>query len=401
LYFFASKYRQSNRNNTLLYRLDNSNTVTLIDTVNFSQYSSSSDVLNETLSTPDGIFFVGNDGISGDELWIYDGLSRPKMVENILPEDNFPQSSFPHAFTLFKDKAFFSARGPEERDFLWSYSTSDGLEKISDITTPLDFSDSISELIVHKDILYIANEQHLWKYDGVNAPEILNKLSSDGSEYLPPLGPRNLLIHRGQLFFQGFDQVEGNSNLWFLDSNDDIVQYEYFPDLGRDLVSYGTDICSIDQAVICYDFSYQKSFESDINPEYERYAREILVVDGVLYMSAENDVNGGELWKYVSPTYTSNGEDIVEKNELFSGLQIYPNPSSGISNISVELSPTQMVEIKIFDLHGRPVAEVFKGVLSADRKRTFQNDLDLASGLYFYKIQGENFFDTQTFLIAK
>jgi len=324
------------------------------------------------------------------------------MVADIKPNDSFNNSSYPHALTYFQGKMFFAAQEEDNIDVLWSYSKADGLTRISNVSAEIGPTDSkIDEMIVHKDNLYIASQRHIWKYDGVNDPVILNELSSDGSQYLPPIFPQDLFIHRDSVFFSGWDPDNQKASLSFLDIDDNPRELEIGNPSYLKFVSYGSDVCTLDLEISCYDSNYESIFESDLTAQGVRFLRKMIISNGVMYFTAMNRENGIELWKYKSPRPTSNEGDITKSHHLSGSYSIYPNPASRHSNIVVELQSSQELRIDIYDLHGRPIIKVFDGLLSKDREESFQSDLGLASGLYFYRIQGEHFTEVLPFLVTK
>jgi choice-of-anchor B domain-containing protein len=80
----------------------------------------------------------------------------------------------------------------------------------------------------------------------------------------------------------------------------------------------------------------------------------------------------------------------------FALSEAYPNPTSGRTQIDLALGDTQHVDIVVYDVLGRRVADLFHGVLSAGEARTFAFDGgSLPAGLYFIRIAGDDFADTR------
>lgn len=77
-------------------------------------------------------------------------------------------------------------------------------------------------------------------------------------------------------------------------------------------------------------------------------------------------------------------EEIAEINRLVLG----PNPTSGITYLSLELSQTADIQIHVFNMNGQILYKA-----AQEQVRDFQNEIDLSfypSGIYFLRIQVEN-----------
>ena len=87
--------------------------------------------------------------------------------------------------------------------------------------------------------------------------------------------------------------------------------------------------------------------------------------------------------------------------ELASLSQNYPNPFSSFTSISYTIPRTERVTLKVYDLLGRERLTVTEGLYSAGRHEVTFGARDLASGLYFYRIQAGNFTRTKTLIIER
>jgi predicted esterase len=85
--------------------------------------------------------------------------------------------------------------------------------------------------------------------------------------------------------------------------------------------------------------------------------------------------------------------------------QNYPNPFNPSTVISYQLPVSSKVTLKIYDLLGREIATLVNEEQSAGWKEVeFQSTVgsgQLASGIYFYKLQTNNFIETKKMLIIK
>ena len=82
--------------------------------------------------------------------------------------------------------------------------------------------------------------------------------------------------------------------------------------------------------------------------------------------------------------------------ETFSLYQNYPNPFNPSTTISFDLPSKSSVTLSIFNITGRKVATIVERQLPAGHHKFEWNGLDYsghetASGIYFYKLESENF----------
>ena len=87
--------------------------------------------------------------------------------------------------------------------------------------------------------------------------------------------------------------------------------------------------------------------------------------------------------------------------------QSYPNPveaGSGMTSSAVieyQLFKPQQVTLELFDVLGRKVFTLDQGYRSAELHRVVFNIAGLASGKYFYRLQGDNGIEIRQFTILK
>jgi phosphatidylserine/phosphatidylglycerophosphate/cardiolipin synthase-like enzyme len=81
--------------------------------------------------------------------------------------------------------------------------------------------------------------------------------------------------------------------------------------------------------------------------------------------------------------------------------QNFPNPFNPVTTIRFEVPHSQKVELKVFDMLGREVRELYNdiapaGIIAID----FKAD-NLASGVYIYRLKTENFVDSKKLILLK
>ena len=83
--------------------------------------------------------------------------------------------------------------------------------------------------------------------------------------------------------------------------------------------------------------------------------------------------------------------------------QNYPNPFNPSTSIQYAISSTQFVTLKVYDLLGREVATLVNEEKTAGsyNAQFTMNNVQLSSGIYFYKLQAGDFVETKKMLMIK
>ncbi len=90
-----------------------------------------------------------------------------------------------------------------------------------------------------------------------------------------------------------------------------------------------------------------------------------------------------------------------EAPKTFSLSQNYPNPFNPTTTISFALPAQSFVSLKVFDMLGREVLTIVSGELRAGSYTRQWNASNVASGVYFYRLQAETFSGTKKLLLLK
>jgi hypothetical protein len=97
---------------------------------------------------------------------------------------------------------------------------------------------------------------------------------------------------------------------------------------------------------------------------------------------------------------TADVEDVAPG--AFALGQPYPNPTTGRTHIDLVLGDPQRVDVVVYDVLGRRVADLFHGQLGAGETRSFAFDgSGLPAGLYFIRTTGEAFAETRQVSITR
>jgi len=81
--------------------------------------------------------------------------------------------------------------------------------------------------------------------------------------------------------------------------------------------------------------------------------------------------------------------------------QNYPNPFNPATNIKFQIPVSQFVSLKVFNMLGEEVAILLEKNLQAGEYSLVFNAADLASGVYFYNLRGQNFLLSRKMLVLK
>jgi ELWxxDGT repeat protein len=223
------------------------------------------------------LYFTASDDVSGNELFVTDGtIEGTQLVKDINPGTSgglfgsFPAGSSPTFLTVFKDKLYFEASDGVNGGLWVSDGTSDGTQFFTD----LDGGSVTSQLTELNNKLYfgvteVSNgepTQELWVTDGTTNGTQLVKEINPGISIRNSNNLRNLSKFNNKLYFAVDDGVNGQE-LWLTDGTTNGTQ------LLKDINPGSTDSY--------IDSSYPSNF-TELNNR--------------LYFTADDGVNGRELW---------------------------------------------------------------------------------------------------------
>jgi len=97
-------------------------------------------------------------------------------------------------------------------------------------------------------------------------------------------------------------------------------------------------------------------------------------------------------WSAVATFTTPNGTEIVAS----------PNPTEGISNVTLSVEKPGYVTLEVYDMSGRMVGAIFSGVAQPNNNYRFEFDGSfLPNGVYIYRLTTENDVQTEKFMISR
>jgi hypothetical protein len=107
---------------------------------------------------------------------------------------------------------------------------------------------------------------------------------------------------------------------------------------------------------------------------------------------------------YELPSLFTNAESPHIESKFpgqFHLFQNYPNPFWPSTTIKYNLTESSNVILKIYNFNGQEVASLDNGFKKAGEYDINWQPKDLPSGIYFYRLQAGEFFDTKKLILQK
>ncbi len=157
----------------------------------------------------------------------------------------------------------------------------------------------------------------------------------------------------------------------------------------------------------CGDGLVIKTTDSGITWEID----ETFPKEGLLFFTSAFNEEGrvflgtahGELYgTYVEPP-SNTGKDLSANPSRFELGQNYPNPFNPSTIISYQIHSKNHVILKVYDLLGREIATLVNKVMDAGKHivEFNTNNLQLNSGVFFYRLKAGDFVDTKKMILMR
>ncbi len=182
-----------------------------------------------------------------------------------------------------------------------------------------------------------------------------------------------------------------------------------FTNLNQSGSLWATDIAKDDPTAVTYDLYGTNTYLSlDAGASFQTIPATSSPAAGVVFMDKANLLfqHGTGVDKLVI-TYTvtpvvSNGQISSEVPSAFGLAQNYPNPFNPSTQIKYDIAKASLVSIKVYDVIGNEVANIFNGNLTAGKYSTDFNAANLATGIYFYSLSVDGVkIDTKKMILIK
>jgi len=120
-------------------------------------------------------------------------------------------------------------------------------------------------------------------------------------------------------------------------------------------------------------------------------------------INASNNAGTGvwsSIWNFtINPTGTiSINNEIPKEYKIYNN---YPNPFNPTTMIKFEIPKSSNVKISAFDITGKEIEVLVNEKLNAGTYQTGWNGSSYSSGVYFYRLETENFTETKRMLLIK
>ncbi|MCX6165918.1 MAG: T9SS type A sorting domain-containing protein, partial [Ignavibacteriae bacterium] len=92
------------------------------------------------------------------------------------------------------------------------------------------------------------------------------------------------------------------------------------------------------------------------------------------------------------------GNIIPEKSEL---SQNYPNPFNPYTNIKFQIKTNSFVTLKVYDILGMEIITLVMERLKSGLYQVQFSNNQLSSGIYFYKLETEDFSAVKSMILIK
>lgn len=121
-----------------------------------------------------------------------------------------------------------------------------------------------------------------------------------------------------------------------------------------------------------------------------------LITGKYFYRLKQTDYNGNYKYHYLS------NEVVIGMPDNFILEQNYPNPFNPTTKIKFTLPKDAIVKLTVFDLSGREVSRLINNELRKADYHTIEfNGINLASGIYFYRIEAGEFVQSRKMVLIK
>lgn len=110
-----------------------------------------------------------------------------------------------------------------------------------------------------------------------------------------------------------------------------------------------------------------------------------------------NPISGVAIYDTVT-AISQIGNVVPEVYELY---QNYPNPFNPETNIKFDIPKAGNISLTIFNMLGEEVANLYSGFVGVGRFETSWNASALSSGVYFYKLESDNFVSIKKLVLLK
>ncbi len=348
------------------------------------------------------LYFSADDGTNGRELWKTDGTTGgTQMVANIYTGG----SSSPSDLIIFNNRLFFRALSAANGYELWSSDgTSVGTTLVKDIfisgnASPIPLSVLGNKLIFSADDG--VNGRELWSTDGTTAgTNLLKDIKvgpNSGVHYFT--NTMTVEVIDNILYFKADDGING-VELWRTDgtTSGTYMVKDLNPEAGDGMSDFIVSFLTKANGMLYFTANdgvngfelwrsdgteYGTFMIGDINLGASSLPYGLCLLNNALYFAADDGVNGYELWK------VDVAVGVEEQTSHNFELNVFPVPVADILSIQLESQSTDQLITRVVNIQGVELLNETSASVSGTIQKTI-NVSYLPTGMYFLEIhQGE------------
>lgn len=371
----------------------------------------------ELIEYKDDLYFKADDGDSGNELFKFDGTNPPELVADLWtgPQytwSNIPASSSPENFVVVGDYLYFTASHKDLGTELWIY---DGVDppKVIDIYNGSS-SSSPANLTIFQGDLYLTARSTGWngigtytfKVEGENFTTFGGALNSmfvfgddlyywswsyDGSTYANRLWQYNGIDEPNAVLDANNSQIKNTS--YFFDPAVIFDNHIVFPattDDGQELVKYdGTNTPT--------SFDLYPGLDQNGN-QNNSFPRNLKVIDGKLYFNAVDATKGKELWIYDGTNQPEVIDVVPGEDGNGNPLESNPTPHLGYNGDVLFSADTEDEGVELWKYDGTNAPSIVKDIYRGKKESSGDlvannsnpSDFNLYNGTLYFRATNEN-----------
>lgn len=387
------------------------------------------------------LYFTGDNGFSGSELFTYNGSSTPSLIDIELGADG----SSPDNFAVLNNVLYFRASSGATGYELWKYDPNTTLAtRLTDIMPGSDSSVTGNIIAFNNKVYFTAdsnNNNELWVYDPlISTVQMVAEINPGGSS-----NPMHLIVLNNKLYFSADDGNFGRE-LYVYDGSNPPTRltdagtgsFDGMPDTKAPLITYynnkiyfvGSNTAAEKQLYVYDPGTGNATVAASTNGTNSSEPSWITLYNGKIYFAANNDTKGIELWSFdgsnpptnafelCAGTSSSNPQQLtpVGDNLYFRALEcggigdelfkynfkevsvtnlsfdgkatLFPNPATTTATLQLQLNKAESILVSITDMQGRVVYTTGMQNMPAGETNVALPTARLHTGIYNCSVTG-------------
>lgn len=108
-----------------------------------------------------------------------------------------------------------------------------------------------------------------------------------------------------------------------------------------------------------------------------------------------------KVYKIIDNDATTSNEKFSKNTLIYDILPNYPNPFNPTTNIKVVIPKTSNIKLNVYDITGKVIKTIYTGQISAGVHQFELNGNNLSSGIYFCRLESDNFTKSIKMILMK